>query len=114
MDEEIKKEFEKVWKKIEWLEEKISLEKVMPPPIRELKIQKEKFGGLAGGVRFLIKEKFFGEPKSLKEVIAELKREGYHYSLAGVSSTLSETFTKNQKILNRIKEGKVWKYVIRK
>ena len=75
---------------------------------------KEDFGGLAGGIRFLIKNGFFNAPKSVKEVFDELKREGYYGSISGVASTLSMTFTKNQKILNRIKEGKTWKYVMRK
>ena len=75
---------------------------------------KEDFSGLAGGIRFLIKNGFFNEPKTLKEVIDELKREGYHRSISGVASTLSVTFTANQKILTRIKEEKTWKYVIRK
>ena len=75
---------------------------------------KENFSGLAGGIRFLIKNGFFNEPKTLKEVIDELKREGYHRSISGVASTLSVTFTANQKILTRINEGKLWKYVIRK
>ena len=75
---------------------------------------KESFSGLAGGIRFLIKNDFFNEPKMLKEVIDELKREGYHRSTSGVASTLSVTFTANKKILTRIKEGKIWKYVIRK
>ena len=75
---------------------------------------KESFTGLAGGIRFLIKNGFFNEPKTLKDVIDELKREGYHRSTSGVASTLSVTFTANQKILTRIKEGKIWKYVMRK
>lgn len=75
---------------------------------------KENFSGLAGGIRFLIKNGFFNEPKTLKDVIDELKREGYHRSTSGVASTLSVTFTANQKILTRIKEGKIWKYVTRK
>ena len=75
---------------------------------------KDNFTGLSGGIRFLIKNGFFNEPKTLKEVIEELKREGYHRSMSGVASTLSVTFTANQKILTRIKEGTNWKYVIRK
>ncbi len=75
---------------------------------------KESFSGLAGGIRFLIKNAFFNAPKSVKEVIDELKREGYYGTMTGVASTLSMTFTKSQKILNRVKEEKTWKYVIRK
>ena len=79
-----------------------------------VKDTKKRYKGLAGGIRLLIDNGFFSSPKDLKEIIAELKREGYHNSKAGVASTLSETFTKSQKVLNRIEENKVWKYVLRK
>jgi len=82
--------------------------------IEVTKAKTEDFKGLAGGIRLLIKNNFFNEPKSLNEIIVELKREGYHNSKARVASTLSVTFTKSQKVLNRIKEDKVWKYVLRK
>ncbi|PIN77392.1 hypothetical protein COV15_02110 [Candidatus Woesearchaeota archaeon CG10_big_fil_rev_8_21_14_0_10_34_12] len=81
---------------------------------KELNPGNNKYKGLAGGLRFLINEGFLNEPKSIPEIEAELKREGYHYSTAGVASTLSETFTKSQKVLNRVKDGKIWRYVIRK
>ena len=87
----------------------------------EGKNQKEKkresnkdYKGLAGGIRFLVDNKFFNEPKTTKDIMAELKREGYHYTQSGIASTLSETFTKSQKILNRIKDKDGWKYVLRK
>lgn len=75
---------------------------------------KGSYKGLAGGIRFIIDSGFLKQPKSLGEIMGELKREGYHHSKPGVASTLSETFTKNQKILNRIREDKAWKYVLRK
>lgn len=78
------------------------------------KIVSEDYKGLAGGVRFLIDKGFLNQPKSVNEILNELKKENYHYTLTGIASTLSETFTKSQKILNRIKEGKVYKYVVRK
>mgnify|MGYP001597735902 CR=1 FL=1 len=78
------------------------------------KTTKKDYKGLAGGIRLLINNGFLNEPKSVKEIMSELKREGYHNSQAGVASTLSVTFTKSQKVLNRIDENKVWKYVLRK
>lgn len=75
---------------------------------------KEDFSGLAGGIRLLIKNGFLKSPKDTKEIKTELKRESYHYTDAGISSTLTETFVKNKRVLNRIKENKKWKYVIRK
>lgn len=72
------------------------------------------YSGLAGGIRMIIDNGFLKDPKSVNEIIAELKREGYHHSVAPVSKMLSVNFTKNQKRLNRIKEGKIYKYVVRK
>ena len=72
------------------------------------------YKGLSGGIRFLIDNNFMNEPKSIPEIEGELKREGYHYSTVGIASTLSETFHKSQKRLNRIRDGKIWRYVIRK
>jgi hypothetical protein len=76
--------------------------------------KKEDFSGLAGGIRLLIKNGFFNTPRDTKEIKEELKREGYYHSDAGITSTLTETFHKNKKILTRIEENKRWKYVIRK
>lgn len=76
--------------------------------------KKKEFSGLAGGIRFIINSGFLNSPKDFKEIKDELKREGYHYSDAGIMSTLAETFVKNKRLLTRIKEEKFWKYVIRK
>ena len=105
-EEEINKRFEAIEKRLDLLENKGLKIKKNPG--------KKNHKGLAGGVRFLIDNNFFNSPKSLKEIIEELKREGYHYSKSGVASTLSTTFVKSQKILNRIKENKSWKYALRK
>ena len=104
-------------KKIEDIDARLKkIESILPSDNKDISSIKNKgnFSGLAGGIRFLIKNGFFNEPKTLKEVIDELKREGYHRSTSGVASTLSVTFTANQKILTRIKDDKNWKYVIRK
>lgn len=102
-------------KKIEDIDERLrKIENILlKSQNKPLKIEGN-FSGLAGGIRFLIKNGFFNEPRTLKEVIDELKREGYYGSIAGVASTLSVTFTTSQKIFTRIKEGAVWKYVLRK
>jgi len=75
---------------------------------------KKSYSGLVGGIRFLIDNKKFNQPKSVAEAFEELKKEGYHYPKKSVEKLLSINFTKNQKVLNRIKENKKWKYVIRK
>lgn len=105
-DEEIRKRFEKIERRLDLLE---GVDKKI-----KKNLGKKNYKGLAGGIRFLIDNIFFDSPKSLKEIIDELKREGYHYSKSGVASTLSTTFVKSQRILNRIKEDKSWKYAIRK
>ena len=107
MDEEIKNRFEAIEKRLGALEGS-------PAPAETKLGKKEYFSGLAGGLRLLIKNGFLNSPKDFKEIKEELKREGYHYSDAGIISTLTETFVKNKKILTRIKDGKLWKYVIRK
>jgi len=53
-------------------------------------------------------------PKSVKEVQEELRKEGYHYSYESVDKLLRVDFMTKRKILTRIKENNVWKYVIRK
>jgi hypothetical protein len=84
------------------------------PPKQNKHESKNKYSGLAGGIRFLIDNKFLNELQTANEIMAELKREGYHHSLASISKMLSVNFTKNKKILNRIKENDGWKYVLRK
>ena len=74
----------------------------------------KKYTGLAGGIRLILDNGFFDSPKSLNEVIDELKREGYTLSKSGVASTLSTTFTNKQKILTRIKDTEGWRYQRRK
>lgn len=114
MDEEIKKEFEKVWEKIKELELQKNLE-TTPETLqnKETKIKKN-YGGLAGGIRLLIDEDFLNQPKTVNEIWIELKRQGYHRPQGSVSKLLSVNFMKNQRLLTRIKENKKWKYVIRK
>ena len=110
MEEQYAKKIEEIDERLKKIEDILFSEQKPLLPSKN----KENFSGLAGGIRFLIKNEFFNEPKTLKEVIDELKREGYHRSTSGVASTLSVTFTASQKILTRIKEGKTWKYVMRK
>lgn len=107
--EEIKRRLDDFESRLEKIEKILFSDKT-----RKEKIVSKDYKGLAGGVRFLIDNGFLNQPKSVNEILDELKKESYHYTTAGIASTLSETFTKNQKILNRIKEGKVYKYVMRK
>lgn len=107
MDEETKRMLDDHEKRITTLEKG-------PLKAEQSKEDKKDYKGLAGGIRLLIDNSFLNEPKSANEIMVELKREGYHHSVAPISKMLSVDFTKNKKILNRIKENNVWKYVMRK
>lgn len=72
------------------------------------------YNGLVGGITLLIDNGFFNNPKTANEVHAELKKETYYYSIQSVDSSLRKIFVSRKKILTRIKENKVWKYVLRK
>jgi len=62
----------------------------------------------------ILKEEIKVSLSFINEAIEELKREGYHYSKISVDKLLRINFMKNNRILTRIKEEKIWKYVIRK
>jgi len=110
MSEEIERMLEEHEKRLRKIEDFLfSREghKIRPQPSRDYK-------GLTGGIRFLVDNGFLKEPKTANEIMNELKREGYHHSISSISKLLSVNFTNNWKILNRIKEGDYWKYVLRK
>ncbi|AFS80375.1 hypothetical protein NKOR_02385 [Candidatus Nitrosopumilus koreensis AR1] len=99
--------------RFEELERRVS--KLEKEVFQEKKYKKEtKHTGLRGGLRLLIGNGFFNYPKALNEIVTELKREGYHYPNPSISKALSVDLTLKQKLLNRIKEEKSWKYVLRK
>ena len=106
-------EIEKLKKTIQDHEDRISkLEK----PFSEKKTEKPKksnFTGVSGGIRLLINNGFLDTPKFVSEIVAEMKREGYYHDMPTVDSALRKSFLKNR-TLQRIKEEKKWKYVIRK
>lgn len=43
------------------------------------KSEEKKYSGVAGGIEMLIVDNFFQEPKSLSEVVAHLRQEGFNY-----------------------------------
>ena len=96
------------------LEERVSdLEKVVFGTRRKTVINKEKkYKGLAGGIKFIIDNGFFKKPNLVSEVLNELKRESYHYSIESVDKTLRD-FHK-RRVLTRLDEKGKWKYVLRK
>lgn len=108
MDEEVNKALEELSQRLKKVENVVFVEN------QKGKIQKRDYKGLAGGIRLLIDNKFLDQPKTLESIIAELNREGYYNTYAGVASTLSVTFVNSQKALSRIKQDNKWAYVRRK
>ena len=105
---ELKQLLKKHEERITKLEKLLSLSK--KPKIKK----SNNYSGLTGGIQFLIDNKFFNNPKGLKEIISKLKEEGYHYGKAPIAKALSVGFTNKKKIFSRFKEDKNFKYVIRK
>jgi len=83
---------------------------------KKVKVQKfpKNYSGLSGGIELLIDDGFFDTPKSTREIQGELKREGYHYSFTSVSKMLSIDFIQKRRVLRGLKEGGIWRYVLRK
>ena len=105
----LNKRFAEIEKRLRKLEEAIFTYK-----LPEKKKGSQYYKGATGGIRLLIDDGFFKTPKSVKEIILELKREGYHYPDTSIFKILSVDFTNREKTLNRIREGRIFKYVIRK
>ena len=82
-------------------------------PSKKTQSAESNYSGTSGGIQFLIDSGFLNNPKSSQMVHEEMKREGYHKPVKNIDATLRLVFVK-KKILERIKEDKVWKYVIRK
>jgi hypothetical protein len=105
--DEIQKRIRDHEKRISELEKATFVEKVTPK-------KEQEFKGLSGGIQFLISKGFLDTPKSVKEIQEELRKEGYHYPYESIGKLLSVDFMSKRKILTRVKENNVWKYVIRK
>jgi hypothetical protein len=101
---------DKLEARVDSLEKALSIEGVEKPAAAK----SAAYEGLAGGIRMLMANGFFDQPKAIAEIISELNREGYYNTHAGVASTLLITFVGKQKTLTRIKQGKKWAYVMRK
>ena len=48
----------------------------------------EKFTGPSGGIKLLLKEGFFAEPKTLTEVVSRLHQDGFKYVTQVISTAL--------------------------
>lgn len=72
------------------------------------------YHGLKGGIALLVDKNFFSIQKSRDEIHKELARQGYHPAKSAMQTALNRDFMKKKRILTRIREGNVWKYVIKK
>ena len=107
MENEVKKVLDDHEERLTKLEEIFLIEK------KSTDINKTKYKGLVGGIKFLIKNGFLNEPKTVEEIKNELESKGYFYSYVSVDKILRVDLI-NKKILNRIRKNDIWKYVIRK
>ena len=109
-DPELKKELIKIKRRL------VDIEKIVFPKTKTKSVEKKNanYNGLSGGIRLLINNKFFDKTKEVHEVILELEKRGYHYPKESIAKLLRIDFTTKQRLLNKIKDGKNYKYVIRK
>jgi hypothetical protein len=87
--------------------------KVSPKVNKGERVNENKYSGCMGGITYLKDQEFFSTPRSVKEVTAELGKEGWHYTL-GLTSMNLLNLTR-QRVFSRIQDSKKgWLYVIRK
>jgi len=104
----------KVMDRLSNLESRVSsLEKLMPT-IKETRVVTKEFKGLSGGINKLIDEGFFSRPKSLSQILDEMRRQNYYYSAPAVNTALTRDFMKRKGLLTRLGKRGEWKYVLRK
>lgn len=114
--EKIIDKLEKIDKRLERIEKKISVNTNISSNVVKStsSTKKKQYKGTSGGIQLLIDEGFFEKPKSMRGILDELKKEGYFYPLQSVDAAVRKEFFKRKKVLVRIKEGKIWLYVIKK
>lgn len=110
MDEEVRHAIEELNRRVQKIEEFVGVGKTLKTKAETTK----DFKGLQGGINLLLEENFFITPKSKAETRKELAVKGYHHPEGAVQAALARDFMKKKRILTRIKDGKVYKYVIRK
>ena len=107
-DLESSKRFTKIEERLTKLESAVFSEK------KPDKTKPSEYTGLSGGIRLLIKNGFFDTLREVNEVILELKNNNYHYPNQSIAKILRVDFATKQRLLNKIKAGHKFKYVIRK
>ncbi|MDG6934415.1 MAG: hypothetical protein JRN68_06920 [Nitrososphaerota archaeon] len=109
MDKELKEIIDKIDQRLTDLENA-----VFNHETKQLGIKKANYKGLAGGLRLLLDNGFFDQPRSIDEIIIELNKKGYYNTRSGVASTLLLTFCGKKRALTRLKIGRKLTYVKRK
>lgn len=100
--------------KIKEIEERLSkIEKTVFKTKKPTSINNN-YEGLSGGIQLIIDNGFLNTPKDVVEIISELKRENYHYPKESIRKIVSVDFTKKKRILTRVRENNLYKYVVRR
>jgi len=114
-DKKIIEMLDKIDKRLIRLEKLVAPDSTISPQTTTKSQEKIKdYKGITGGIRYLIDNRFFEKPKSMREIFDELKKEGYFYPIQSVDGSIRKDFFIRKKTLLRIKAGKIWKYVVRK
>lgn len=109
--EEIKKIIKDHEDRISKLEKQFSSKSVQSTSKKTQSV-KPNYSGTKNTLEFLITSGFLATPKSSRMVCEEMKREGHNKPVKNIDTTLRSFVQK--KTLERIKEEKIWKYVVRK
>lgn len=111
MDDETKSLIEGLDRRLQAIEKRFAAKSAT----KNAELEGEKsYKGLAGGINLLLDEHFFDTPKSKAETREQLALKGYHHPEGAVQAALARDFMKKKRILTRIDEGNIYKYVIRK
>lgn len=102
MDDKIKKILDEHEERISKLEKALGHKK---------QIKEKKSPSVASLIEEFKDEGFFNQPKTLKEIRAELAKNNYHYSITSLTNPLQRLT--RQKILGRLLENGKWAYVKR-
>jgi hypothetical protein len=104
----------KVMERLDNLEARVSSLEKSILTVKKIPAVKKEFTGLSGGIRKLINDGFFNKPKSLREIMDEMRRQMYYYSEPAVNTAVTRDFMKRKGLLTRIGKRSQWKYVLRK
>lgn len=114
MDDDVRKIIEEMDSRLREVEKFVAKSKNTEHR-KETKVENaDDYGGLKGGINSIIKDGFISIPRSRDEIHTELARLGYHYSRAAMQTALNRDFMKKKRLITRIKEGKIYKYVVKK